>query len=48
MVSGFMASVKVALTAWLSGTLIAEFAGLVETNSGGMALTAALVVKVQT
>jgi hypothetical protein len=48
MVSGFIASVKVALTAWFRGTAVAAFTGTVDTISGETMALAAPVVKVQT
>jgi hypothetical protein len=43
-VAGFIASLNVALSTWLMGTLWALFAGSVETTTGG----GAMVVKVHT
>jgi hypothetical protein len=44
MVAGFIASLNVALSAWLVGTLVAPFAGTVDTTVG----TGVIVVNVQT
>ena len=46
-VSGFIASLKVPLTAALMSTFVAVFAGDVDTNCGGVVSGAVPVVKVQ-
>ena len=47
MLKGFIGSLKLALTSWLTGTALARFTGTVEVTVGAIASAFAPVVKIQ-